>query len=88
MKDTDKLRLLIREEIKKEINEGAAGAIIGYLAGVLADLFLKNKNGKSTKKSAETLEKEYAERLEKKYQSDPKFREMVDAIQAGRRYKV
>jgi hypothetical protein len=87
MKDTEKLRLLIREEIKKEINEGAAGAIIGYLAGVLADLFLKNKKGKGpAPKPVDELEKEFTDKLQKKYNSDPKFREMVDAVQAGRRY--
>lgn len=82
------LQSLIREELKREtmLRESALkGGVIGYLAGVLADFLLSKKSTavKHTEKSADQLKKEMQVKLEKKYNTDPKFKELVDAIQAG-----
>ena len=89
MNKKDKLRAIIREEVKKELNEGARGAIIGYLAGVLVDFFMKKKSKKSDmpEKSLEELEKEMKDKLDSKYQSDPRFKKVVDDLMAGKTFE-
>lgn len=90
MENTDKLRLFIREEVKKELHEGTKGAILGYLAGVLVDFFLRKKTTskpKEPEKSADELEKEFLGKLNKKYDTDPEFKEIVDGIMQGRKYR-
>jgi hypothetical protein len=82
----DKLRSIIREEVKKELNEGLTGAIIGYLAGVLADMFIKSKSGKKSAEPLSKIEKDFNEKLKQKYNTDPKFRELVDNISKGTEY--
>ena len=81
-----KLRQIIREEIKKELQEGAKGAIIGYLAGVLVDFFSKKKSAdkKYPEKSLDQLEKEMKDKLDRKYDTDPKFKQIVDDLMAGK----
>lgn len=82
------LKQVIREEIYSELQEGAAGAAIGYLVGVLVDFFLKKKpaaNSKIKQKSSEELEKELRTKLDQKYKTDSKFKDLVDAIAAGKK---
>lgn len=82
-----KLRQIIREEIKKELQEGAKGAIIGYLAGVLVDFFTKKKPDQIKQvpeKSLEELEKEMKDKLDRKYNTDPRFKQIVDDLMAGK----
>lgn len=87
MNKKDKLRAIIREEIKKELNEGAKGAIIGYLVGVLADFFLKRKSTKSIPtKSKEELEAELKQKLDRRYETDPKFKKVVDDLMSGKTF--
>lgn len=87
MNKKDKLRVIIREEIKKELNEGAKGAIIGYLVGVLADFFLKKTSTKSVpSKSREELEAELKQKLDRRYETDPKFKKVVDDLMAGKTF--
>jgi hypothetical protein len=90
MKKKDKLRSIIREEVKKElVYEGAKGAIIGYLVGVLADFFFKKRDKSiSSTKTKEELEKELKTKLDRKYETDPKFREIVDTLMAGKKIDV
>ena len=87
MENTDKLRLIIREEIKKELHEGTKGAILGYLAGVLVDFFL-NRKRRIPAEPAEisAAEKKYKEKLEKKYTEDPEFKDIVDSLMAGKKF--
>ena len=84
----DKLRAIIREEVKKELNEGTKGAIIGYLAGVLVDFFMKKKSKKSEipEKSLEELEKEMKDKLDARYNSDLRFKKIVDDLMAGKTF--
>lgn len=63
------------------LNEGVAGAIIGYLAGVLADMFIKKSGGSKPEKSK--IEKDFENKLKVKYNTDPEFKAMVDKIKAG-----
>lgn len=90
MNKKDKLRAIIREEIKKELNEGAKGAIIGYLVGVLADFFLKRKSKKPTEptKSREELEAELKSKLDRRYETDPRFKQIVDDLMAGKKVDI
>ena len=86
MNQVDKLRAIIREEIKRELNEGPKGAVIGYLVGVLADFFLSKKSKKQLPvKSREQLEKELKSKLTAKYDSDPEFRSIVDTLMSGKK---
>jgi hypothetical protein len=85
MKKKDKLRSLIREEVKKELNEGPAGAAIGYIVGVLVDLFMKRKpKSKTPEKSADELERDFKAKLDRRYETDAKFKKLVDDIAAGK----
>lgn len=85
MNNINKLRQIIREEIKNELQEGAKGAAIGYLAGVLIDFFSKKKGTKQyPEKSLEELEKEMKDKLNKRYDTDPKFKQVVDDIMSGK----
>jgi hypothetical protein len=87
MTHKDKLRAIIREEVKKELNEGLAGAVIGYLAGVLADMFVNKSSSKGEKpEPVSKVEKEFVSKLQTKYNTDPKFREIVDDLSKGTRY--
>lgn len=88
MNKKDKLRSVIREEVKKELNEGLAGAVIGYLAGVLADMFIKSKSGKKSTEPLSKVEKDFNEKLKQKYNTDPKFRELVDNLSKGTEYYI
>lgn len=97
MKDINKLREIIREEIKNQIKLQEAetvassafqGGIIGYLAGVLADFFLKRKKTTSApEKSYDELQRELQKKLDDRYKTDPKFREIVDNIMSGKKYR-
>lgn len=79
------LHKIIKEEINLELSEGLKGATIGYIVGVLIDFFIKKKKVKPTIKSKEQLEKELKQKLDAKYNTDPKFKELVDAIAAGQK---
>lgn len=93
MKDLNKLRKIIREEVKnelkiQEIDSTLKGGAIGYLAGVLADFFLKKKKTDSEpEKSFDELQRELEIKLDDRYKTDPKFREVVDNILAGKKYR-
>lgn len=89
MNNTDKLRQVIREEIRKELHEGAKGAAIGYLVGVLVDFFMKKKSTDSEvpEKSVEELEKEMKDKLDRRYDTDPRFKKIVDDLIAGRTFE-
>jgi len=89
MKHTE-LRKIIREEIKKELDEGAKGAVLGYLAGVLVDFFTKKKPKKTDmpEKSAEELEKEMKDKLNRRYETDPRFKKIVDDLMAGKKIDI
>jgi len=89
MKHTE-LRKIIREEIKKELNEGAKGAVIGYLVGVLVDFFMNKKPKKPNvpQKSAEELEKEMKDKLNRRYETDPRFKKIVDDLMAGKKIDI
>lgn len=87
MKQEDKLRAIIREEIKLQLKEGAKGAAIGYIVGVLVDFFFKRNKGKKDSaptKSADELEREFKEKLDRRYETDAKFKKLVDDIAAGK----
>jgi hypothetical protein len=80
------LRKIIKEELSAElsIKEGMAGGIIGYLVGALVDFLLKKKPKSIAGKSAAELEKDLKAKLDKKYNSDPKFKKLVDDIASGK----
>lgn len=87
MDNKNKLRQIVREEIKKELHEGTKGAIIGYLAGVLVDFFTKKKPDQIKQvpeKSLEELEKEMKDKLDRKYNTDPRFKKIVDDLMSGK----